>query len=96
MYLWYDAFLARARARKAAWTRSEEARRLPLACVAGPFIVVSFFWVGWTARPEVHWAVPVFAGVPFGVGYLLCFMAILNYLVGECAPFFLLIYTKYI
>ncbi|KAB2578831.1 Major facilitator superfamily [Lasiodiplodia theobromae] len=81
MYLWYDAFLARARARKAAWTRSEEARRLPLACVAGPFIVVSFFWVGWTARPEVHWAVPVFAGVPFGVGYLLCFMAILNYLV---------------
>ncbi|KAL1650867.1 hypothetical protein SLS58_000986 [Diplodia intermedia] len=81
MYLWYDTFLARARARDAAWTRSEEARRLPLACAAGPFIAASLFWAGWAAGSEVHWAVPALAGVPFGVGYLLCFMAILNYLV---------------
>lgn len=81
LYLAYDSFLARARARDAPWTRSEEVRRLPLACIAGPFIVISMFWAGWTARPDVHWAVPVFAGVPYGVGYLLCFMAILNYLV---------------
>lgn len=87
MYLAYDAFLARARARHAAWTATEEARRLPLACAAGPFIVASLFWAGWTARPGVHWAVPVFAGVPFGIGYLLCFMAILNYLVDAYEVF---------
>ncbi|OJD34930.1 mfs general substrate transporter [Diplodia corticola] len=88
IYLWYDTFLARARRRNAAWTRSEEARRLPLACAAGPFIVVSLFWAGWTAATgATHWAVPVCAGVPFGVGYLLCFMAILNYLVDAYSTF---------
>lgn len=87
MYLTYDAFLARARARHRPWTRNEEARRLPLACAAGPFIVASLFWAGWTARPSIHWAAPVFAGVPFGVGYLLCFMAILNYLVDAYEVF---------
>ncbi|GME31829.1 Major facilitator superfamily [Neofusicoccum parvum] len=81
MYLLYDRFLALARAQNRPWTRSEEARRLPLACIAGPFIVLSLFWAGWTARPRVHWLAPALAGVPFGVGYLLCFMAILNYLV---------------
>ena len=81
IYLTYDVVLRRAHARDAPWSRSEETRRLPLACLAGPFFVISCFWVGWTARKDVHWTVPVLSGIPFGIGYLLLFMALLNYLV---------------
>jgi len=80
IYLVYDAILRRAKAADAPWSRSEEFRRLPLACFGGPFIVISLFWAGWTARPDIHWIVPVLSGITFGVGYLLIFMALLNYL----------------
>lgn len=73
--------LTRAHTRDAPWSRSEESRRLPLACIAGPFIVASLFWSGWTAKEGIHWIVPVLSGGAFGVGYLLIFMALLNYLV---------------
>ena len=38
------------------------------------------FWLGWSARPSVHWIVPLLAGIPYGIGYLLLFMALLNYI----------------
>jgi MFS family permease len=81
LYLVYDGILRRARATDAPWSRREESRRLPLGCAAGPLIVVSCFWVGWAARPSIHWIVPVLAGIPFGIGFLLLFMALINYLV---------------
>lgn len=61
--------------------------RLPLACVAGPFFVISSFWLGWTAKDSVHWIVPTLAGVLFGMGYLCLFMALLNYLVDAYEVF---------
>lgn len=42
--------------------------------------MISLFWVGWTASPNIHWVVPFLSGIPFGMGYLLIFMAMLNYL----------------
>ncbi|KAF2274613.1 MFS general substrate transporter [Westerdykella ornata] len=80
-YLAWDTILDRAQAAQRPWSKSEEMRRLPLACIAGPFLVLSLFWAGWSARPDVHWIVPVLSGIPFGVGYLCLFMALLNYLV---------------
>ncbi|KAL1979287.1 hypothetical protein VTN96DRAFT_6307 [Rasamsonia emersonii] len=80
IFIWYDGFLARAKARGAKWSQIEEYRRLPLACVGGPLYVVSLFWLGWTASPHIHWAVPLVSGVCFGLGYMLIFMAMLNYL----------------
>ncbi|KAL2001327.1 hypothetical protein VTN02DRAFT_1907 [Thermoascus thermophilus] len=80
IFLWYDSFLARAKARGAKWSEVEESRRLPLACVGGPLYVVSLFWIGWTASPNIHWAVPMVSGVMFGIGFVLIFMAMLNYL----------------
>lgn len=87
LYLAYDSYLHSAQARGAPWSRHEEMQRLPLACMAGPFLVVSLFWTGWAARPDVHWLAPVAAGVPFGVGFLLLFMGFLNYLVDAYAEF---------
>jgi MFS family permease len=64
-----------------AWYRKEEYRRVPLACLGAPFLSVSMFWLGWTARSSIHWIVPVLAGIPFGIAYLLIFQALTNYLV---------------
>lgn len=42
--------------------------------------MISLFWVGWTSSENIHWVVPFLSGIPFGMGYLLIFMAMLNYL----------------
>ncbi|EED21234.1 bicyclomycin resistance protein, putative [Talaromyces stipitatus ATCC 10500] len=80
IFIWYDGFLARAKARGTSWAQNEDYRRLPLACVGGPLYVISLFWLGWTASPNVHWAVPMCSGIIFGLAYELIFMAMLNYL----------------
>ncbi|CEI70112.1 unnamed protein product [Fusarium venenatum] len=76
----WDNVLTRATERNASWVRREEYRRLPLACLGGPLFVVSLFWLGWSARDDIPFAVPMLAGILFGMGFLLIFMAMLNYL----------------
>lgn len=80
VFMLYDGFLARARAQHAPWTDREESRRLPLAFLGGPLFVASLFWLGWSARAGIPFVVPMLAGVPFGCGFMLIFMALLNYL----------------
>ncbi|KAJ5529534.1 MFS general substrate transporter [Penicillium freii] len=55
----------------------EEYYRLPLACLGGPLFVVSLFWLGWSSRLDVPFAVPMIAGIPFGMGFMCIFIAIL-------------------
>lgn len=43
-------------------------------------IVISIFWLGWTARPDIHPIVPMLSGVFFGTGSLTIFMAMIIYL----------------
>ncbi|KAJ4988490.1 Polyamine transporter 3 [Stagonosporopsis vannaccii] len=86
-YLTWDWYLSRAQRLNKPWSRNEEMVRLPLACIAGPFFVISSFWLGWTARQDIHWMVPTCAGVLFGMGYLCLFMALLNYLVDAYEVF---------
>ncbi|KIX07356.1 uncharacterized protein Z518_02009 [Rhinocladiella mackenziei CBS 650.93] len=80
IFLGWDSYLAKAQKRKAKWAEKEEYRRLPLACLGGPLYVVALFWIGWSAKPDIHWLVPVTSGVAFGMAFLLIFMALLNYL----------------
>lgn len=86
-YLVWDNITDKARAKGAKWVQAEEMRRLPLACIGGPFVVISCFWLGWSARSDVHWIVPVLAGVPYGIGFLLVFMSLLNYIVDAYRMF---------
>ena len=79
-FLWYDSVLRRAKKANAQWSSIEEYRRLPLACIGGPLYVISLFWLGWTSSSHIHWAVPMLAGLPFGIGFMLIFMALLNYI----------------
>ncbi|CAK7237460.1 hypothetical protein SCUCBS95973_009967 [Sporothrix curviconia] len=76
----YDNYLLAAIDRGEEWTKQEEYRRLPLACIGGPIFVVSMFWLGWTARSDVSFVAPMLAGIPFGLGFMLIFIALLNYL----------------
>ena len=80
IFICYDTVLQRAKQARAQWASIEEYRRLPLACLGGPLYVLSLFWLGWSASPHVHWIVPMLAGVPFGMGFMLIFMALLNYI----------------
>jgi MFS family permease len=80
IFIFWDNYLAAAVARGEPWTKREEYRRLPLACVGGPSFVISLFWLGFTSRSSISYLAPCFAGVPFGLGFMLIFMAMLNYL----------------
>ncbi|KAE8150323.1 major facilitator superfamily domain-containing protein [Aspergillus avenaceus] len=83
IFLWYDSFLHRAKQRKANWSTIEEYQRLPLACLGGPLYVLALFWLAWTASVDIHWIVPLLAGVPFGMAFFLVFVALMNYMVDS-------------
>ncbi|TGO44045.1 hypothetical protein BCON_0628g00030 [Botryotinia convoluta] len=80
VFLWWDTFLRKAQASKKAWAQKEESRRLPLAILGGPLYVISLFWLGWTSRASIPFYIPMLAGIPFGMGFILIFIALLNYL----------------
>ncbi|RYO74273.1 hypothetical protein DL766_003481 [Monosporascus sp. MC13-8B] len=50
-------------------------------------IVISLFWLGWTPYTAIYPAVPALSGVLFGVGYLVIFMALLNYVTDAYRQF---------
>ncbi|EMC92190.1 hypothetical protein BAUCODRAFT_77741 [Baudoinia panamericana UAMH 10762] len=89
VYLAWDGYLDRAQSRTSppAWSQIEEYVRLPLACLGGPLFVASLFWLGWTAKPSIHWIVPTMSALPFGLGFLLVFMGQLNYIVDAYEVF---------
>ena len=35
-------------------------------------------WLGWSARPEVHWLVPLASMVPYSLSYHIIYVAIIN------------------
>lgn len=43
------------------------------------------FWFGWTARPDIHWIVPVLGSIPIGASFILAFNA-LNVYAAQCYP----------
>ncbi|KID84822.1 Major facilitator superfamily domain, general substrate transporter [Metarhizium guizhouense ARSEF 977] len=80
IFVAWDRFHKRSADRGKPWALQEEYRRLPLACIGGPLFALSEFWLGWTARPSIPWAVPALSGIPLGIGIDLTFMALNNYL----------------
>ncbi len=80
IFLAWDRFHRNSAAAGRPWALQEEYRRLPLACLGGPFFALSEFWLGWTARPDIHWAIPALSGIPLGIGIDLTFLALNNYL----------------
>ncbi|GKZ83741.1 hypothetical protein AnigIFM56816_008837 [Aspergillus niger] len=77
--LYYDVIYERAKAQGKKWTTIPELQRLPVACIGGPCLTISLFWLGWTANPQIYWLVPVLSGLFFGFGYQIIFISLLTY-----------------
>jgi hypothetical protein len=58
--------------------------RLRLAMLGSIFIPIGLFWFAWTTYPSIHWAVPIVGSVFFGLGLVLVFLSLLNYLIDSC------------
>ncbi|KAJ9646055.1 GTPase-activating protein [Knufia peltigerae] len=54
--------------------------RLPPAFVGGFAIPICLFWFGWSARPDIHWIMPIIGSGFFSIGAFLLFNSVLNYL----------------
>ncbi|KAH6998472.1 major facilitator superfamily transporter [Ilyonectria sp. MPI-CAGE-AT-0026] len=64
-----------------AWAKSEIYRRLPLACIASPCMVIGLFWLGWSVWESVPPVVAMLgSGFFFCAGIQLLFMGMINYL----------------
>ncbi|KAL8950689.1 MAG: hypothetical protein Q9222_003275 [Ikaeria aurantiellina] len=59
--------------------------RLPPSMVGAFFIPVCLFWFGWSARPSIHWIMPIIGSGYFSIGAFLLFNSVLNYL-GDAYP----------
>ncbi|GKT43612.1 caffeine resistance protein 5 [Colletotrichum spaethianum] len=55
-------------------------KRLPPAFVGAFAIPVCLFWFGWSARPDIHWIMPVIGSAWFSIGSTFLFNSVLNYL----------------
>ncbi|KAK1998820.1 major facilitator superfamily transporter [Colletotrichum falcatum] len=76
-WTWYHDRESKAGAK---WAQDPINRRLPLACMAAPLMVIAMFWLGWTVWPSTSPVVPMFSGVLFGWGFNMLFMGMINYL----------------
>ncbi|KAJ5565086.1 hypothetical protein N7513_001328 [Penicillium frequentans] len=87
VFFLYSGYHSKALAAGHSWAKSEEYRRLPLACVGAPGIPIALFWLGWSAKLSINPVMPMMSGIFFGFGYLLIFIALLNYLTDAYKQF---------
>ncbi|KAH7017934.1 MFS multidrug transporter-like protein [Macrophomina phaseolina] len=67
--------------------RSPEAR-LYICMLSGFGTPISLFWTAWSAKRDVSWLVPMFAGIPFGWGVVCLFLGGATYIVDTYGPLY--------
>ncbi|KZT54325.1 MFS general substrate transporter [Calocera cornea HHB12733] len=55
--------------------------RLEMAFFGGPLFALAFFWFGWTSFPSISYWAPLMAILPLGVGVVLIFLSLFNYII---------------
>lgn len=68
------------------WDKPES--KLLYAKIGGLLMVPSLFWLGWSAKKDVHWIVPVLAGLPFGFGLIWIFFGCVLYFTMSFPPIY--------
>jgi hypothetical protein len=58
--------------------------RLPPTLLGCVLLPIGMFWFAWTNGPEIHWAVPIVGSGFFGVGMVLVFLSLMNYMIDSC------------
>ena len=61
--------------------------RLKSAMVGAVAVPIGLFWFAWTNYPSIHWVSSVMAGVPFGFGMVIIFLAVTSYLIDAYTIF---------
>jgi MFS family permease len=61
--------------------------RLPATMIGGLLLPIGLFWFSWTNGPTLPWAASMAAGIPFGMGMVLVFLGIMNYLIDAYTLF---------
>ena len=61
--------------------------RLEPALYGGIMLPVSLFWFAWTSFPSIHWAVGLVGTIFFGLGNVLVFISLINYLIDTYSLF---------
>jgi MFS family permease len=61
-------------------------RRLIPAMIGAPLLPASLFWIGWTAKPSIHWASPVIGTALYVYSSLLILVSIVTYIFDAYAP----------
>ena len=61
--------------------------RLEPALYGAIMLPVSLFWFAWTSFPSVHWAVGLVGTVFFGLGNVLVFISMMNYVIDTYSLF---------
>jgi len=61
--------------------------RLISAMAGSIAIPVGLFWFAWTNSSSVHWISSIMAGLPFGFGMVVIFLAVTNYLIDAYTIF---------
>ena len=79
-FVGFDATLSAKAVAKADGKPAPE-HRLYTAMVGCFMLSIGLFWFAWSPWKDVHWIVPVLAGVPFGWGCLSVFLSVTTYLV---------------
>lgn len=82
---WTNKWYADAAAKNGGIATAED--RLPPSFYGSVAIPIGLFWFAWTDYPSIHWISPVLAGVPFGFGFVVVFLAVTNYLVDSYTIF---------
>jgi glucose uptake protein GlcU len=55
--------------------------RLPTAIFGAPCISIGLIVFAFTSQKDIHWIFSILAGIPFGMGQFLVYLASSNYLV---------------
>lgn len=64
------------------WLPPEQ--RLVPALIGGLLLPIGLFAFAWTASPKsIHWIAPIICSMPFGMGMVLVFLSIFNYLIDS-------------
>jgi len=59
-----------------------------IQCMPGALLIsISQFWFAWTNYPSIHWIVSIIGTAPFGIGVILIYLGIMNYLIDSYTIF---------
>lgn len=61
--------------------------RLEPAILGGVLLPVGLFWFAWTSYTSIHWAVSIVGSSLFGMGQVLLFISLTNYVIDAYTVF---------